>query len=215
MPRRAIPAWVLPHKDITEVERVGGHPALDFSNTVSWRGQAREVDYLKAYRSLTSWGRAVGLLASREAGHLERVARRAPREAAEALTRARALREAIFQVCRSITRGATPPTRAVTIIHTARVEALQHGRLKPGPRGHWAAAWAPGDSDLNRAWWPVAIGFADWLEHPGPHPLGMCPDCNWLFLDLSRNTSRRWCSSGDCGNRARGLRFRTRHQKKP
>jgi len=32
-----------------------------------------------------------------------------------------------------------------------------------------------------------------------------------LVLDSSRNRSRRWCSSGDCGNRARGRRFRARH----
>lgn len=202
---------MLPHKDITEVERVGGHPALDFSNTVSWRRQAREVDYLKEYRSLTSWGRAVELLTSSEAGHLEGVARRAPRQAAMALGRARALREAIFQVGRSIARGANPPAGAVTVIHTARVDAQRHGRLKPSLRGQWITEWAPGSSDLNRAWWPIAIGFADLLEHQSPHPLGMCPDCNWLFLDTSRNRSRRWCSSGDCGNRARGLRFRTRH----
>ncbi|MFG1928500.1 CGNR zinc finger domain-containing protein [Cryptosporangium sp. NPDC048952] len=31
-------------------------------------------------------------------------------------------------------------------------------------------------------------------------------DCGWLFLDNSRNASRRWCEMDDCGNRARGRR---------
>jgi predicted RNA-binding Zn ribbon-like protein len=34
--------------------------------------------------------------------------------------------------------------------------------------------------------------------------------CAWLFLDRTRNHSRRWCDMGDCGNRAKARRFRER-----
>ena len=37
--------------------------------------------------------------------------------------------------------------------------------------------------------------------------------CGWLFLDQSRNSSRRWCASGDCGNRARVDHFRLRQRR--
>jgi predicted RNA-binding Zn ribbon-like protein len=30
--------------------------------------------------------------------------------------------------------------------------------------------------------------------------------CGWLFVDESRNGSRRWCSMKDCGNRAKARR---------
>jgi len=38
--------------------------------------------------------------------------------------------------------------------------------------------------------------------------------CNWLFLDESRNRSRRWCSMESCGNRAKARRHyhRSREQ---
>jgi predicted RNA-binding Zn ribbon-like protein len=29
------------------------------------------------------------------------------------------------------------------------------------------------------------------------------PTCGWVFLDSTRNRSRRWCSSAECGNRNR------------
>jgi predicted RNA-binding Zn ribbon-like protein len=29
-----------------------------------------------------------------------------------------------------------------------------------------------------------------------------CAECDWLFLDTSKNSTRRWCKS-TCGNRAR------------
>jgi len=52
---------------------------------------------------------------------------------------------------------------------------------------------------------PVAISAVELLtssEHrlvkqcPGPH-------CGWLFLDESRNRTRRWCSMQICGNRTK------------
>lgn len=35
-------------------------------------------------------------------------------------------------------------------------------------------------------------------------------DCGWVFLDASRNSSRRWCEMAGCGNRAKGRAFRER-----
>ena len=37
-------------------------------------------------------------------------------------------------------------------------------------------------------------------------------DCRWVFLDGSRNTSRRWCDMANCGNRAKAATFRDRHR---
>jgi predicted RNA-binding Zn ribbon-like protein len=36
-------------------------------------------------------------------------------------------------------------------------------------------------------------------------------DCRWVFIDHSRNTSRRWCDMAACGNRAKNETFRARH----
>ncbi|WP_237703790.1 CGNR zinc finger domain-containing protein [Rhodospirillum rubrum] len=38
------------------------------------------------------------------------------------------------------------------------------------------------------------------------------PDCQMLFLDLSRSRRRRWCSMDRCGSRAKGDAFRQRHR---
>ncbi|CUU54996.1 Conserved protein containing a Zn-ribbon-like motif, possibly RNA-binding [Parafrankia irregularis] len=37
-------------------------------------------------------------------------------------------------------------------------------------------------------------------------------DCRWVFVDGSRNTSRRWCDMAACGNRAKSASFRVRHR---
>ena len=40
-------------------------------------------------------------------------------------------------------------------------------------------------------------------------------DCRWVFIDRSRNTSRRWCDMANCGNRAKMATFRDRHHARP
>jgi predicted RNA-binding Zn ribbon-like protein len=49
---------------------------------------------------------------------------------------------------------------------------------------------------------------------PGWPRLKACrgADCRWVFIDGSRNTSRRWCDMAACGNRAKGESFRARHR---
>lgn len=37
-------------------------------------------------------------------------------------------------------------------------------------------------------------------------------DCRWVFVDSSRNTSRRWCDMAGCGNRSKSAAFRVRHR---
>jgi predicted RNA-binding Zn ribbon-like protein len=41
----------------------------------------------------------------------------------------------------------------------------------------------------------------------------ICPNCHWLYLDESRNRSRRWCDMTVCGNRAKAKRHYDRKGK--
>jgi predicted RNA-binding Zn ribbon-like protein len=48
--------------------------------------------------------------------------------------------------------------------------------------------------------------------------IGVCPidegGCGWLFLDRSRNRSRRWCAMEDCGTHAKARRLTARRRAK-
>ncbi|MDQ3691948.1 MAG: CGNR zinc finger domain-containing protein [Chloroflexota bacterium] len=39
-----------------------------------------------------------------------------------------------------------------------------------------------------------------------------CPGCGWLFLDVSRNRSRRWCDMATCGSRDKMRRYHWRRR---
>lgn len=201
-------------RDLSELERIGGHVALDLANTVGWRLRDIRSEWLPTYGALLRWSETAGLLSPAEAKRLAREAERHPDGARSALARAYALRDAMYEIGFALTHANVPPEAALQAIHAARVEALARARLAPrGARG-WATVWDERAEDLDRAAWPIAVAAADLLESGELERLRMCEGdgCGWLFLDGSRNRSRRWCSSGDCGNRERVRRFQARRR---
>jgi predicted RNA-binding Zn ribbon-like protein len=62
---------------------------------------------------------------------------------------------------------------------------------------------------------PVIRSAADLLISEEFSRIKKCadPTCGWLFLDISRNRSRRWCDMRDCGNRAKASRFYKKSKK--
>ena len=65
----------------------------------------------------------------------------------------------------------------------------------------------------ERVLWPVVWSAANLLTSRILERVGQCADdrgCGWLFMDLSRNRSRRWCDMKDCGNRDKVRRYYAR-----
>ena len=90
----------------------------------------------------------------------------------------------------------------------AAAAAVERARLERGRDGVFRLAW---DGDhLERPLWPLAVAALDLLRDGPLDRLKACEDCPWLFLDTSRNRSRRWCSMDDCGSRSKMRRYRAR-----
>jgi predicted RNA-binding Zn ribbon-like protein len=81
--------------------------------------------------------------------------------------------------------------------------------LIPTVRG-FGWGWLDGSPGTERLLWPVAFSAARLLEGPDLARLKACDGCGRLFLDASRNRSRRWCDMQGCGNRAKAARHRAR-----
>ena len=61
---------------------------------------------------------------------------------------------------------------------------------------------------LDQMLWPIIRSAAELLTSDKLDRVCECPgeNCGWLFIDMSRNRSRRWCDMKDCGNRAKARR---------
>jgi predicted RNA-binding Zn ribbon-like protein len=187
---------------------VAGELCLDFANTADWHASDVPVERLRTYQDLVAWSRCAGLLDAAGSERLIREARRRPAAAAAVLQRAVAIREVIYGIVVALLQG-RPPARSVLDSFNRELEsALQHMRVALGPQGLiWD--WEVGPRDLEAMLWPILRSAADLLTSERQERIGQCADdrgCGWLFLDTTKNRSRRWCEMEDCGNRAKAHR---------
>ena len=52
----------------------------------------------------------------------------------------------------------------------------------------------------------LAVSALSLLRDDTVARLRICPNCTWLFVDRSRNSSRLWCDMAVCGNRQKASR---------
>lgn len=192
----------------TQKSFIAGAACLDFVNTVGGHRDGTFDDQLTDYGALLDWAAAGALLAPRAAAKLR--AKAATGSAgAKTLRRAWALREAVYDVAVAAHAGAEPARKDMEIINSALQRAL--GRQKLGRhKGVWRLDWAGMDAALDSPLWPVAASAAALLQSPDLARLRECASetCGWLFLDFSKNGSRRWCDMRVCGNRRKARRHR-------
>jgi predicted RNA-binding Zn ribbon-like protein len=195
----------------------GGHPALDFVNTLDWRARPKAEggpeEMLVSYGALLAWCRRLDILSDRTAAELERYAVRHPAQADAVLAEALGLREALHGLAQASRQG-----RAA---RPADLDVLNRCLLRY-PEGRVIAAsgtrlgWKPhGDGlELGSPLGAIARLGADLLVTAEPNSIRCCagPDCGWLFHDTSPNKRRRWCSMESCGNRAKARRHYERHR---
>jgi predicted RNA-binding Zn ribbon-like protein len=211
------------HLDVAELPLVGGHPAVDLVNTLE-RGPSADGspphDYLTEPAALLRWAVAVGLVSEFEQDAVATAWRRDPAAGRAALSATRDIREALHTALLAVL-GVLPREDAAT---SAALDRLQ---------SRWAASAArsafvliPGDAPAVQ----LAVGVApalllpdraadaavDLLRTADLGRLGRCPPdaggCGWLFLDHSRNGTRRWCRMADCGTQVKARRLTERRR---
>jgi predicted RNA-binding Zn ribbon-like protein len=193
----------------------GGVVCLDFVNTVGSRLTDRSSEYLRSYEDLLVWGRQAGLLAFEETEGLSRRAALDPEGAQETLSRALALREAIHRVISRTIAGEVQDESDLSALNRELSISLSHLRVMPSGGAYgwdWDRSGDDGGALLDSPLWPVAQSAAELLTSPKLGRVKVCAGegCGWVFLDESRNGSRRWCDSRDCGNRERVRRHLAR-----
>jgi predicted RNA-binding Zn ribbon-like protein len=193
----------------------GGVACLDFVNTVGSRLADHPSEYLRSYEDLLDWSRQAGLLAPEETEDLSRQAALDPEGTQETLSRALALREAIHRVISSAIAGESQDESDMSALNRELSISLSHLRVMPADGAYgwgWDRSGDNGGPRLDSPLWPVAQSAAELLTSPKLSRVKLCAGegCGWVFLDESRNNSRRWCDSRDCGNRERVRRHLAR-----
>lgn len=189
---------------------MGGDLALDFVNTRSGSAHApAEAEWLSSYDDFAAWSRRAGV-AGPGAAPGEPASGPAP---IAAFARVLASRDDMYEIFLALADGAEPPEAALRRLHLAYVEALAHGQLASGAEG-CAWTWDPGGG-LLAPLWPIVAAAVELLTHGPADRIKSCGGCRFLFIDHSKNGSRRWCSMDDCGKAAKIARYLQRRSGAP
>lgn len=189
---------------------IGERLCLDFANTVSWHdSDERAREWFTSYEKLVDWSHHAKILTEEQVEVLLKEAEHHPLEADQVLERTIELREAIFRLFRSIAKDESPQTEDLSILNQAVGHFYQSIRLAY-EEGHYTLQVQNQEGDLDSMLAPIIQSAIDILTSEKElKRVKLCEgcQCGWLFLDTSRNRSRRWCSMADCGNRAKARRF--------
>ncbi len=193
---------------------VGGNLALDFCNTVGGKRGAITRDYLNSYFDLIAWCYQAGLLDGRQAQECLEVSERQTERAASVLERAIQFREALFRMFAALIARKPVPQAELAALNAELSSGLGRRQLLWSRNGNgFKWTWAVEPGVLDQALGQIAHAAATLLtdpEHLKRAEICHGDTCGWLFVDLSKNHSRRWCDMRDCGNRAKVRRHRQR-----
>ncbi len=189
----------------------GGLLCLDFANTLDNRTDVHPQELLNSYNDLVLWSQQADVLTEQEAQQILEKAEQHFSEAIRVLKRAVEVREAIFRIFKRVAEDASPKEKDLVTLSAMVAEAQKHAQIVPNTNGfRWD--WVDKRSDLDCMLWPVVRSAADFLTSDELDTVRVCAsdNCNWLFIDTSKNHSRRWCNMKSCGNREKARRFYTR-----
>jgi predicted RNA-binding Zn ribbon-like protein len=182
----------------------GGHPALDFINTVRDWTVSEPQDYLGRFADAIRFGEAAGLLTRADALRLRR--RTSPIE----LTRLRELRALLKRIFQKGLSSNPPSSTDLGKLSSGLAEAARTARLTATYRSSQVAlrrelpVEKTGAAILRLRIVEAAVAL---LVSDAMLRVKSCPTCGWFFLDVSKNRSRRWCSMDTCGAVAKARRY--------
>lgn len=181
---------------------------LDFANTAD-----SDSVRLSDYHEFVSWCESQGAIAQETASRLHAEARRQPASADRVFSEAIALGEALYGVFSALGMQRSAGARHLRLLNRALSEASKHLRIVQTENGfQWQ--WDDAELELEFPLWLIGRSAADLLTSEQHSRVKQCAsdDCNWLFLDRSKNRSRRWCDMTECGNREKARRSRMRQR---
>jgi predicted RNA-binding Zn ribbon-like protein len=186
-----------------EFQFVGHYSCLDFVNTQFAKEDRRRIDLLRSFADLINWLGESRLLNRAQL-------QRAPKlwgngHAVERIFQdALALRRALFAMAEKLATHRPVPRESLEAINKM-IEKRRACVLRARNSGRFEEVTRLDLHEPEQLMVPIAQSACDLLCHGDLALVKRCahPACGAFFYDTSKNHTRRWCSSADCGNRMR------------
>lgn len=186
-----------------------GELCLDFINTLDNRPvPERRQELLVSYEELADWAAQAGAVNASLRRALIQQAELHPARAAAVLRRAIDFRETLYRIVQSILARRRLAEDDRHALNKMLGEALSHQQLRATRQG-FELDWVQDPVTLEAILWPIARSASQLLTSDDLGRVRQCGSktCRWMFIDRSKNGSRRWCDMKVCGNRTKARNF--------
>jgi len=204
--------WRLPAY-VGEFGFVAGSLALDFANTAAWHAAEEPDDLLCDFAGVVTWATTAGAISEAEARRLPKALLRRGARAQRAYAEVIRLREALYRIFAAASTSTDPAEDDLAVLNETLAAVSTGERVRYTSDG-FRLSW-DGEVGLLRILWPIARSAQELLLSDQLARVKECAGhpCGWLFVDTSKNRSRRWCDMSHCGNRAKARRHYERHRR--
>jgi predicted RNA-binding Zn ribbon-like protein len=188
----------------------GGALCFHFINTVNaWKGSAfREHDYLPDYGELIKWCEKVDILSEKTRKALSTFALKNEEAAHTALQKLRKIREMLYHFFSSIAanNGLSMDPAILERFNKTLAAAISYLRFDISPEGIVNKVQEDA-ADLLTPLRIIMKSAYDILTTEDHAKIKECENCGWIFLDLTKNNKKRWCSPMTCGSIDKAKRY--------
>lgn len=193
------------------LEPVAGKFCLKFADTSRAADKGEE---LHSIEDLLQWAKDAGVHSSADSGRLAKHYKDNRRQAAADLARALGVRDLLRSIFTGIANGQPLRDRDLAELNSALAQTPALLRVR-AHSGTVETQWDSAAEGLSRVLFPVLADAANLLTSDRLGSVRECAsnECTMLFVDESRNGSRRWCDMNECGNRMKARRHYARTRK--
>jgi predicted RNA-binding Zn ribbon-like protein len=191
---------------------VGYYNCLDFVNTEFTKQGGQRIDSLRSFADLIEWlgeSRLLNRAQLQNAPKLWRSGYAVERIFQDAL----ALRRALLAMAEKLAARRPVPRESLEAINKM-IEKRPACVLRARSTGRFEEMTRLDLREPEQLMVPIAQSASDLLCHGNHALVKRCahPACGAFFYDTSKNHTRRWCSTTECGNRMRvAAHYRRQH----
>ena len=190
---------------------IAGDPALDLVNTLDWRfRESGPEEQIANYDDLLNFAEQCGLLSPKQRKTLRRTT--TPYAGSHVVEETRGLREALSDLLYSGLDGKNSSAASLITLERFFRKVREQTRLvRDGSRLKWE--WSGAETKPEFPVWLLTRAASRLLLSENVQQVRACAnlECRWLFMDTSKNHTRRWCDMKLCGNRMKARRFKALH----
>ena len=190
----------------------GGVLCLDFVNTVHSRVDSTICDYIRDYGDLLRWLQKCQAVPPQVLSRLRELYATDSQGTQRVLKQARDIRELLYRIVSALAAGRAPLAADLNQFQSLAEKTWRHLRIEP-EQNCWEWKWAAQAADLRHPLRLVVKSAVELLISDSVTRIKECPACGWVFLDQSKNGSRRWCSMQTCGSIDKASRYYYRKKK--